>query len=336
MYQFPGRKKQRILQGLFDQEQKRNHRLGLNNMQDQRIVMCGMHETGWEVLRSLLENKRKISYIVTIDKDTALKANASGYKPFQDLAQKFDVPIHFLKTYNMKDPDDIAFFERENFDLLIQGGWQRLFPEEILSTLNIGAIGMHGSSEFLPKGRGRSPINWTLIEGKRRFILQFFLIKPGVDDGDVFHYEIFDVNEWDDCRTLYYKNSIITKSVYFEWIPKLLKGEFSLAPQIGKATYYPKRTVEDGRIDWTKSVYDIHNFVRALTKPYPGAFTFLDGQRVNIWKAQPFDTRIAYPIAVEGEIVEVFSTGDFLVNCNSGLLLVTQYDHTGQVGQVFE
>ncbi|MBK8606779.1 MAG: hypothetical protein IPN82_08085 [Chitinophagaceae bacterium] len=109
---------------------------------------------------------------------------------------------------------------------MIQGGWQRLFPEEILETISIGAIGIHGSSELLPKGRGRSPINWSIIQNKKRFIIQYFLIKAGVDDGDIFYFESFDINEWDTCRTLYYKNSIVTKRVLVKWIPELLKISF--------------------------------------------------------------------------------------------------------------
>ena len=302
-----------------------------------KLVMCGCHEVGLNAIKSLLEEGIEIDQFVTITEEKAIQQKVSGYVSFEDLAKKYNIPIHYVNKYSMKDDEDIAFFEDSNFDLLIQGGWQRLFPDRVIASLSIGAVGVHGSSEFLPKGRGRSPINWSLIEGKKRFILHFFLMKPGVDDGDVFHFEIFDINQWDDCRTLYLKNALITKNVLKEYIPKLLKGEYTLIPQTGEPTYYPKRTKEDGLVDWSKTVFEIYDFIRALTKPYPGAFSFINDNEIVIWSAQPFDTRIAMPSVQEGQVVEVFSDYEFVVNCNSGLLLITDYDYPFQIkkGDIF-
>jgi methionyl-tRNA formyltransferase len=295
-------------------------------MQNKKIVMCGCLEAGWESVKGLLENGISFTYFVLIAKEKAEEQKVAGYRDFSDLAKQYNIPIYYVQKYSMKSEKDLAFFQQNKFDLLVQGGWQRLFPDEILQTLSIGAIGIHGSSEFLPKGRGRSPINWSLIEGKKRFIIHYFIIKAGVDDGDVFHYEMFDINEWDTCKTLYYKNAIITQKILLNFIPKLLKNDFIIYPQEGEASYYPKRTEKDGQIDWTKNVFEIYNFIRALTKPYPGAFSFVNNERIFIWQAQPFDTRITYHQSKEGEVVAVFVNGDFIVNCNSGLLLVTNYD----------
>ena len=156
---------------------------------------------------------------------------------------------------------------------------------------------------------------------------------PGIDDGDVITHEIFDINQWDTCQTIYYKISITQKRILEEFIPKLLSNNFKHIPQTGEPSYYEKRTPDDGLIDWSKSVHEIYNFVRALTRPYPGAFTFLNGQRLNIWKSQPFDPKIKYE-SKNGQIVEKFSTGDFVVSCKDGLLLITDYEGAVTVGEV--
>jgi methionyl-tRNA formyltransferase len=296
-----------------------------------KIVMVGCLQVGYEIISFLLKSGIKIDYFVTIAEEKANKLAASGFIDFTPLAKEYNIPIYIAEKYSLKSASDISFFKKHQFDLLLQGGWQRLFPEEILNTLSIGAIGIHGSSEFLPKGRGRSPINWSLIENKKRFIMHYFFIKPDVDDGDIFHFEMFDINDWDDCNTLYYKNAIITKKVLLDYIPKLLNNDYTVIPQHGISSYYPKRTAEDGKIDWEKTIFEIYNFIRALTKPYPGAFSYIDGKKIFIWKAQPFDTRIYYNNARIGEIVEVFLNGDFLINCNSGLLLVTNYEFNTQI-----
>jgi len=298
-----------------------------------KIVFCGCSSAGLEVLDFLISKNFEISHIISLNSQQATQYNVSGYASFDEIARKNNIPIYFPKTYSLKDSEDIGFFEKNNFDLLLLGGWQRLIPEIILSKLKIGGIGFHGSSELLPKGRGRSPVNWSLIEGKTQFILHAFLMTPGIDDGDVITHEIFDINEWDTCQSLYYKISIIQKRILAEIIPKLVSNNFKHTPQTGEPSYYAKRTPDDGLIDWSKSVHEIYNFVRALTRPYPGAFTFLNGQRLNIWKSQPFDSKIKYE-SKNGQIVEKFSTGDFVVGCKDGLLLITDYEGTVTVGEV--
>ena len=297
------------------------------------IIFCGCTDTGLDVLNFLISKKFEISHIVSLNPDQASQYNVSGYVSFTDIAKKNNIPIYFPKEYSLKNSEDLNFFEKNNFDILLIGGWQRLIPENILKSLKIGGIGFHGSSEFLPKGRGRSPVNWSLIEGKNQFILHAFLMTPGVDDGDVLEHETFDITQWDTCQTIYYKISIIQKRILEKLIPKLISQNFEKTPQNGEPTFYPKRSPDDGLIDWSKTTIDIYNFVRALTKPYPGAFTYQNKNRINIWNSQPFDTKIMYDFPI-GKVVEKFSTGDFVVKCKDGLLLVTNYDGEVDVGDL--
>ena len=307
-------------------------------MKQKKLVMVGCAESGYHVIKELLESGFKFDYFVTITKEKAIQANASGYFDFSVLAKKYQIPVYYCEKYALKSHNDIQFFKEQQFDLLIQGGWQRLFPDEILKTFSIGAIGIHGSADFLPKGRGRSPLNWSLIENKKRFIMHYFLINPGIDDGDVFHYEMFDINEWDDIKTLYYKNSMVTLKVLKEYIPKILNQSVTFYTQKGAPSYYPKRTKEDGHIDWKKPVLEIYNLIRAVTKPYPGAFTNLFNSEITVWKAQPFDTRIDDIEFNSGQVIQTFENGDFIVKCGDGLLLVTEYDSENQIikNQQFE
>ena len=298
----------------------------MNNVSNAKFVMCGVHIGGKEVVETLLKNGFKFEYFVIMSPEQSKKFNISGYYDYSEMAKENNIPIYYPKSYSLKDEEDLAFFEDNKFDLLIQGGWQRLFPDAVLSFLKIGAIGIHGSSEFLPRGRGRSPYNWSIIEGKKRFILHFFLIKPGIDDGDIFHFEQFEINEFDDINTMYHKGAILTKRAYLEFIPKLLSNELKMLPQKGKATYYPKRTPEDGKIDFeSMDVDQIYNLIRAVTYPYPGAFAIIKGKKIMIWKATIFDRYIKYPQNSYGEVVEIFDNG-FIVNCLSGLLFVHEYD----------
>ena len=300
---------------------------------DKKIVVCSCTEFGYEIVDFLLANGVTISYLVSLSPEQAIQYKVSGYKSFESLSKKYNIPIYYPKLYSMKE-SDFDFFEKEKFDLLLVCGWQRLIPEKILDMIKICGIGSHGSSELLPKGRGRSPVNWSIIEGKKQFILQLFMLTPGIDDGDIIYHETFDINEWDTCKTIYYKTSIVMKKSLVQLIPKILSNNFTRTPQSGEPSFYPKRTPEDGLIDWSKPLEEIHNFVKALTKPYPGAFSFINKQKIMVWEAQPFDRKITFPNAKSGEIVEKFSTGDFAVKCNDGILLITHYDGLVNKGEL--
>ena len=299
---------------------------------DKKIVVCGCTDFGYEIVDFLLTNGINISHLVSLLPEQAIQYKVSGYKSFELLSTKYGIPIYYPKLYSMKETD-FDFFEKEKFDLLLVCGWQRLIPNKILETIKICGIGSHGSSELLPKGRGRSPVNWSIIEGKKQFILQLFMLTPKIDDGDIVYHETFDINEWDTCKTIYYKTSVVMKRALLKLIPNILSNNFSRTPQSGEPSFYPKRTPDDGLIDWNKPLKEIHNFVKALAKPYPGAFSFIDKQKIMIWEAQPFDRKITFSDAKLGEIVEKFSTGDFVVKCNDGTLLITEYEGVVNKGE---
>src|SRR5262249_49104385 len=151
-------------------------------------------------------------------------------------------------------------------------------------------------------------------------------MKTGADDGDVFDFEDFDINDTDTIETLYFKNSIVTARMIQRSLPRLLDGTMELKPQAGQPTYYARRSEQDGEIDWESfDVWKVDRMVRALTKPYPGAFGRIDGRQYRIWRGQVFDTRIHYPGVGYGKIVERFE-GKLILNCLGGLYLMEHFE----------
>jgi methionyl-tRNA formyltransferase len=295
-------------------------------MEKLKIVMCGCTEYGQLLLERLIADGIGFDHFVLLTPEQGERYAISGYKDLRPLADAHGIPVLVPQDYSLTQKDDVSFFQEQRFDLLIQGGWQRLFPVEILRTLRLGAVGIHGSTDLLPKGRGRSPLNWSLLEGRTRFLLQLFVMRNGADDGPVFDYEAFDINAHDSIRTLYFKNVIATERMLLRSLPKLANGTIELRPQKGVPTYYTKRAPEDGEIKWEEMDVDhIYNLIRATTRPYPGAFGTIDGQICTIWRAQIFDTRLVYADAAYGEVVEQFD-GLLVINCRGGLLLVEDYE----------
>ena len=161
-----------------------------------------------------------------------------------------------------------------DIDVLIVTGWQRLVPEWLINHCQMCVIGSHGSPFGITKGRGRSPQNWSLIMGLTSFEISIFKIDKGIDSGVIFDTKKFNYDENDDIRTSYFKVCLLTSSMIINLLKdkNFLSKDF-LNQEESEAEYLPKRTPEDGFIDWNRTGKEIGRFVRALTRPYPGART---------------------------------------------------------------
>ena len=176
-------------------------------MKNKNIVIFGCKNTTRYLINSLVNNF-KISHIVTISSEKNNKINIPDFTDLTDLSIKYKIPIYYCKKYSLKDNQDIDYLKSIKIDIAFVIGWQRLIPEDLLSNVKIGFFGMHGSSSNLPKGRGRSPMNWSIIEGRNHFYTNLFKYNPGVDDGDIVDTVKFSISEKDTAETMHYKNMV--------------------------------------------------------------------------------------------------------------------------------
>ena len=293
------------------------------NSQSLKIAVLTNHFSGFDALSGLDLSKVPVSLLITNDIESHNGIISGGVE-----LENLGVEILKLKSFDMSE--DVENLISLEMDILLVMGFQRLVPRGVIDSVKLGAFGFHGSSEFLPKGRGRSPINWELIAGKDRFISHMFRLEPDADSGEIFDHFIFDINDFDDCKTVYYKASISMRRMLERTVPKIINGTPSGKTQEGEPTFFPKRSQKDGRIDWSMGTIQIHNWVRALTRPYPGAFS----GGITIWRGQPFTDVLVDEGSVPGEVIETFNYGDFLVRTGDGSFLVI--DHEGPLPDVGE
>lgn len=293
-----------------------------------RVAVAGCKHTTRDLILGLERSGFRVDHCLTIDPEKAREQKVAGYMDLRPFLEERGIPVTVAEKYSLKSDADRERLLALDIDLLLVMGWQRLIPDWWLESLSIGAFGMHGSSRPLPHGRGRSPMNWSLIQGKDVFYTHLFRYLPGVDDGPVVGVQTFDITPHDSCLTLHFKNTVSMVKLCAEHLPALLAGTARFHPQPGEgASYYPKREAEDGLIHWDDTTEELHNLVRAVTRPFPGAFTFLDddpGKKVYVWRAAPFDTRLQWPGAAPGEIVEVFYDGTLVVKTGDSTLLVLE------------
>lgn len=290
------------------------------------IVYASCTEGGYEVLQYLLNHDYPVTHLLSLTPEQGDEYGVAGYQSFAGIAERHELPIRYPETYALDTAADHAHFVGRDERLLVVNGWQRLVPGAVLDTFELGALGVHGSAYGLPAGRGRSPLNWSLVEGLDRFLLSVIQLTEATDAGGVVGTRKFDISPHDDIRTLYYKTAVATQEILDETLDAILAGTHETEPQEGRPTYYPKRTLDDGAIHWENPTRDIYDLVRAVARPYPGAFTAHDDTRVMIWEAIPFSDDFVFDVP-PGTVVRTFeTTGDFVVKTADGTLLVTDWE----------
>lgn len=169
-------------------------------------------------------------------------------------------------------------------DLLLVAGWYYMVGRELRATAPLGAVGLHGS--LLPKYRGGAPLVWTMIHGENKGGLSLFYLDDGVDTGDIIGQESFPIEENETIAHALAKMEDAAASLLGAYLPLLATGRAPRIPQDhNQATIFPQRTPNDGEIDWNKSPTEIRAFIRAQTRPYPGAYTRIGGKKVILWDA---------------------------------------------------
>ncbi|MDA1211385.1 MAG: formyltransferase family protein [Planctomycetota bacterium] len=297
---------------------------------DRRVAVAGCKHTTKDLILGLKRLGYRVDHCITIDPVKGEDQHVAGYYDLRPFLAAENIGCTVAEKYSLKNDEDRERITSLKIDLLFVMGWQRLIPDWFLESLSIGAFGMHGSSKPLPHGRGRSPMNWSLIQGKHEFHTHLFRYMPGVDDGPIVGVQKFDITPFDTCLTLHFKNTLSMIKLCEVNLPSLLAGDYTRTPQPTEgATYYPKRSKEDGVIYWNDRTTDIYNLIRAVTHPFPGALSYLDDdpkQEILIWRAIPFDTQLTWPHAHPGDIVDLFYDGTFVVKTGDGTLLVQEYE----------
>ncbi|MCW8930331.1 MAG: formyltransferase family protein [Gammaproteobacteria bacterium] len=235
--------------------------------------------------------------------------------------------INFIEVsnYELSNNNDKKKLLELDIDVLIISGWQRLIPKWLIDHCSICAIGSHGSPLGITKGRGRSPQNWALLLGLESFYISIFKVDVGIDSGHVIETRMFSYSPLDNIKTSYYKICLLTSEMIIKALknPEFSKQSFK-EQEHKQAEYFPQRTPNDGYIDWSRSNQEIINFVRALTHPYPGARSNIEGNSLCIWSVIPMDINLSFKHKV-GTIVKIFNKGDILIKTSQSYMLIDNY-----------
>jgi len=198
-------------------------------------------------------------------------------------------------------------------DVIFSFYYRNMLSEEVLSLAPLGGFNLHGS--LLPRYRGRAPVNWALLKGETETGVTLHKMVKRPDAGDIVGQLAVPISNDDIALTLHAKVRDAAKVLLTDVLPKIKQGNVSLTPQDeSQASYFGRRTAADGEIHWHKSATEINNLIRAVTEPYPGAFTYLGQRKMTIWRSRPLDT------AHDKKPGTVLSSDPLVVACGEGAL----------------
>ncbi len=248
----------------------------------ERALFIGSKALGLKVAQEMYATaSNSFLGVVTIDDSNDTR---SVLQEFRSFAHETKCSLHLAE--NGKHAGQLIAELKP--DLCIVAGWYWLLNEATLSAAPRGFIGIHNS--LLPKLRGGAPLVWSIILGHKEAGVSFFSFTPGMDDGPLWAQGSVPIEENDYVGDVLAKLEEKTINLFKKNYPSILSDAVSpKAQDHSQATYCAMRQPLDGNIDWTWPAKAVHNFIRAQSHPYPGAFTFLDGDRLTIWRARLFE-----------------------------------------------
>ena len=275
-----------------------------------KAVVLAYNNIGCEGIRALLENGFEIQAVFTHKDDPNENL---WFESVAELASQKGLPLYAPDDIN--HPLWIAKIGKMKPDFIFSFYYRNMVGKELLSIPAKGCINLHGS--LLPKYRGRCPINWAVINGEKETGVTFHYMTEKPDTGDILAQEKFPIGPNDTARDVHENAAKAAAKLLRAALPKLKKGLLKGVKQDEKkATYFGGRKPADGLIDWSRSASEIRNLVRGVTRPYPGAFSYLGEKKYLFWEvAEAKNAQKAFPGTV-------LSVNPLTIACGKGAITV--------------
>jgi methionyl-tRNA formyltransferase len=283
-----------------------------------RLVWVSFDVMGRDCLAAAAEAGAEVAAVVTLP--GPIDPGRSGQCSFEGIAGRLGAQL--IETADVNSLETIAAMREVDPDLIFVVGWSQLVMDEFIGLPRHGVFGMHPT--LLPRHRGRAAIPWAILSGLAKTGVTLFQIADGTaDSGPIVGQVEVPIADDETATTLYERITAAHLELVREYVPKLLDGTAERLPQdTRRASSWPKRTPADGIIDWETRAPYLYDWVRAQTRPYPGAFTFLGDDKLVVWRARPVDLQEEAPA---GTVVSL-DGGDAVVACGEGGLVLEEVE----------
>ncbi|WP_024872254.1 bifunctional UDP-4-amino-4-deoxy-L-arabinose formyltransferase/UDP-glucuronic acid oxidase ArnA [Tolumonas lignilytica] len=244
-----------------------------------KAVVFAYHDIGCAGIKSLIDAGYEIQAVFTHVDD---QNENTFFGSVAQICAEHDLPVFAPEDVN--HPLWVERIQKLAPDVIFSFYYRHLLSQPILDIPQVGAFNLHGS--LLPRYRGRAPANWVLVNGESETGVTLHKMVTQPDAGDIVAQQVVAISNEDTALTLHGKLKAAAEQLLAATLPQMKAGNITLTPQDeAKASYFGRRTPADGEIHWHKPAQEIYNLVRAVTRPYPGAFTFAGDRKLLVWQA---------------------------------------------------
>lgn len=274
-------------------------------------VLIGSVSSTAAALRGFVRGGLPLAGVCALGREHA--AGVSDFVDLEPLAR--EARVSFISFRKVADPQVLSFLKEVSPDWIFVIGLSQLLPLEIREQARRGAVGFHPT--LLPEGRGRAPVAWTILK-QRPAASNLFFLTDEADSGDMIDQRVVPLLPDDYAADLIARTNDVLEAQCAGLSPAFASGVVPRTPQDhSRATWYPRRRPEDGRIDWHQPADAIYRLIRAVSHPYPGAFTYHQGRQLIVWRAVPVEAKGGAP----GTVVAVDPAGPIVQAASGGLRL---------------
>lgn len=283
-----------------------------------KLVFFGTPAFALPSLRALVNRGNEVVAVVTQTDKPQGRGRRVAPPPIKELARSLGLAV--FQPTQVRDTQFIQELRVLEPDAIVVVSYGRILPQALLDMPRYGGINLHPS--LLPKYRGAAPIPWPILHGEEETGVTTFLMDEGMDTGPLLRQRPMAIRPFDTAGTLSERLSEEGALMLLETLDGLEKGSIFPVPQPEKGvSYTSKLRKSDGEIDWTRPVLQIHNQVRGLN-PWPGAYTFYQGELLKVWTTHPLMERGAGKGGA-GEVLAVGEEG-IRVRTGEGELLIQE------------
>ena len=231
-------------------------------------------------MQAIYDSGAQLKLVATLPDSMAI--DKSGRVYVDDFCASHEISL--VKSKNINDQLVVDAIKTAKLDWLFIIGWSQIARKPILDAPLFGVIGAHPT--LLPIGRGRAAIPWAILRGHSQTGVTLFKIDEGIDSGPILAQQVIPISKNETASSLYEKVDEAHVEIIHDFIPHLLSNDIQFREQSeALATVWPGRSPADGEISLSSSVWDADRLVRAVTRPYPGAFFYKGDKKVIVWKA---------------------------------------------------
>jgi methionyl-tRNA formyltransferase len=288
------------------------------------LVAIGRSRYLFEGVRYLSKKGYSFKAIVT---EEAYDEYDIKHHDFENLAKELDARFFMVKSVMQEEL--IQIISSNKIRAAISVNWKYTIPKPFLDLFECGILNYHLGN--LPDYKGNATVNWSIINGEKKIFGNIHKMDPELDAGDVIARKAIPITDKTYIAEILAKAAKDVPLLYEKALQKVLKkpGTFQLKGSRHGLRCYP-RLPEDSQIDWTESAQKISRLVRASSSPYPGAYSFLNGERIIIWKASVFHQKEKF-LAMPGHVVGIQKENKYIqVACGKGMLEVQEIEFQGK------